>query len=143
MLTVTRLKILMNIGIAFIKMSQFADAASSFEAIMEVSPDHHAGKPIFKMMLSMKFSSRKIIGFNLILCYYALGDRERMKKGFQKMLAIRPPLIDKSEETTINTKNEPIHDHDVFTQDRLRALSKEKYVHLITLQVSSADDDPV
>ena len=41
---IMRLKILMNIGIAFIKMSQFADAASSFEAIMEVSPDHRAGE---------------------------------------------------------------------------------------------------
>ncbi len=41
-----RLKILMNIGIAFIKMAQFADAASSFEAIMEVSPDHQAGEKI-------------------------------------------------------------------------------------------------
>ena len=28
-------------------------------------------------------------GFNLILCYYALGDKERMQQGFVRMLSIQ------------------------------------------------------
>ena len=27
--------------------------------------------------------------FNLILCYFALGDREKMKKGFVRILGLR------------------------------------------------------
>ena len=28
-------------------------------------------------------------GFNLILCYYALGDKEKMQQGFVRMLSIQ------------------------------------------------------
>ncbi len=47
----------------------------SYEAIMEGRPDLQSG-------------------FNLVVCYFALGDKEKMKKGFAKLLSIkshRPP----------------------------------------------------
>ena len=28
-------------------------------------------------------------GFNLVLCYYATGEKERMKKGFSRLLSTR------------------------------------------------------
>lgn len=28
-------------------------------------------------------------GFNLVLCYYAAGEKERMKKGFSRLLSVR------------------------------------------------------
>lgn len=64
-----RIKIMQNIGVAFIKTGQYTDAISSFEHIMSTSPNLKAG-------------------FNLILCYFATGDRDQMKKAFQKLLAV-------------------------------------------------------
>ncbi|XP_009076255.1 PREDICTED: intraflagellar transport protein 88 homolog isoform X2 [Acanthisitta chloris] len=64
-----RMKIMENIGVAFIKTGQYVDAISSFEEIMSISPNLKAG-------------------FNLILCYFAIGNGEQMKKAFQKLLAV-------------------------------------------------------
>ncbi|KAK3096733.1 hypothetical protein FSP39_002774 [Pinctada imbricata] len=64
-----RTKIMQNIGIVFVKMGQYNDAITSFEHIMSEAPS-------FKT------------GFNLILCYFALGDREKMKRAFQKLLTV-------------------------------------------------------
>ncbi|KAJ3111494.1 Intraflagellar transport protein 88 [Physocladia obscura] len=105
-----RLKIMRNIGAAFVKMGQFQDAITSFESIMEISPDHHTG-------------------FNLILCYFALGDRERMKKGLQKLVAIRAPSIEQNDDITAgntSTGSDPIDDHEVFNEDKLREIARER-----------------
>uniref|UniRef100_A0A7N6FBN2 Intraflagellar transport 88 homolog n=1 Tax=Anabas testudineus TaxID=64144 RepID=A0A7N6FBN2_ANATE len=69
-----RIKIMQNIGVVFIRMGQYSDAITSFEHIMSESPNIKTG-------------------FNLILCYYAIGDRERMKKAFQKLISV-PLSID-------------------------------------------------
>ena len=58
-----------NIGILFVKMGQYNDACSSFEWIMSEQGD-------FKT------------GLHLVLCYYATGDKERMKKGFSQLCEI-------------------------------------------------------
>lgn len=71
-----RFKIMRNIGNAFVKMGQFADAIQSFEEIID------AGTEDFQ------------VGFNLLVCYYALGDAEKMKKGFSKLASL--PLEDQS-----------------------------------------------
>lgn len=49
-----RFKIMRNIGNAFVKMGQYPDAITSFESIMEEKSDYHTG-------------------FNLLLCYFAMG----------------------------------------------------------------------
>lgn len=64
-----RIKIMQNIGLVFVRMGQYSDAITSFEHIMGESPNIETG-------------------FNLILCYYAIGDRERMKKAFQKLISV-------------------------------------------------------
>ncbi|KAJ3390058.1 Intraflagellar transport protein 88 [Entophlyctis sp. JEL0112] len=103
-----RLKIMRNIGAAFIKMGQFQDAITSYESIMEISPDHHTG-------------------FNLILCYFALGDRDRMKKGLQKLVAIRAPVVEQNDDINSGTaSDEPIEDHELFNEDSLRAIARER-----------------
>lgn len=58
-----------NIGVAFIETGRYIDAIHSFEHIMSMSPNLKAG-------------------YNLILCYFATGDREQMKKAFQKLIAV-------------------------------------------------------
>lgn len=64
-----RYKIMRNIGNAFVRLGQFQDAIQSYEAIMEGHADFQTG-------------------FNLIICYYALGDAEKMRRGFTKLLSI-------------------------------------------------------
>lgn len=76
-----RLKIMSNIGIVFTKMGQYNDAITSFEHIMQDEAD-------FKT------------GFNLILCYFALGDREKMKRAFQKLLTVDLKIDDEEKYTT-------------------------------------------
>lgn len=70
-----RLKISHNIGILFIKMGQYSDAAASFEFIMSVRADLKSG-------------------LHLILCYYALGDVEKMKRAFQHLLDVPNDMSD-------------------------------------------------
>lgn len=74
-----RYKLFRNIGNAFIKMGQYRDAVNSFETIHEGTGDISAG-------------------FNLILCHYALGEKEKMKRTFIKMLNSRPTGSDDKEE---------------------------------------------
>ncbi len=68
------------------------------------------------------------LGFNLILCYFALGEKERMKNGFRKLLSIPSQQIDSFVEQNHVGKDEPIHDHAVFTHDALRDIAHEKYL---------------
>eukprot|EP00842_Homolaphlyctis_polyrhiza_P000412 jgi/Hompol1/1371/HPOL_005581-RA len=103
-----RLKIMRNIGCAFIKMGQFQDAITSLEAIMEGNPDHHTG-------------------FNLILCYFAIGDREKMKRGFHRLVSTAPAVVEQSEDIMgPSSKDEPIEDHEVFNEDALRSIARER-----------------
>ncbi|KAJ1565120.1 Intraflagellar transport protein 88, partial [Cladochytrium tenue] len=129
-----RLKIMKNIGNAFVKMGQFQDAITSYESIMEISPDFHTG-------------------FNLILCYFALGDRERMRRGLQGLVSIRRAVVEQGDELGLgvagtgassastaaaagSASDDPIEDHEVFNEDRLRAVARarrmeaEKYMIL-------------
>merc|ERR1719464_160097 len=67
-----RFQIMRNIGHSFFKMHQFPDAIDSYENLLMHGARH------------LDFMT----GFNLILCYYALGDKEKMKSGFLKLLNI-------------------------------------------------------
>ena len=70
-----RIRIMANIGACFIKLGQFEDAITSYEHIMN---EHADFKP----------------GFNLILCYYAIRDAERMRKSFLKLLNVASGVDD-------------------------------------------------
>lgn len=102
-----RLRIMRNIGNSFVKMGQYQDAITSFEAIMEGCPDYHTG-------------------FNLVLCYFAIGDREKMKRGFQRLVSFVSPSIEQNEDSDPIFKDDPIEDHAVFDEDSLRAISRER-----------------
>ena len=66
-----RYRAMRNIGNAFMKLGQYQDALQTYETIMEGFPDH-------------------LTGFNLLVCYYALGDKDKMKKAFMKLVSIQP-----------------------------------------------------
>lgn len=81
-----RIKIMQNIGVVFVRMGQYSDAITSFEHIMSESPNIRTG-------------------FNLILCYYAIGDRERMKKAFQKLIAVPLGIDDEDKYIPSNVRH--------------------------------------
>lgn len=66
-----RLKITENIGVLFIRMGQYADAASSFEFIMSERADIRNG-------------------IHLLLCYYTMGDVEKIKNTFRSLCDVQP-----------------------------------------------------
>ncbi|XP_074841372.1 intraflagellar transport protein 88 homolog isoform X1 [Carettochelys insculpta] len=102
-----RIKIMQNIGVAFIKTGRYTDGISSFEHIMNTSPNLKAG-------------------FNLILCYFATGDREQMKKAFQKLIAV--PLEIDYDDKYVSPNDDP-HTNlliEAIKNDQLRQMEHER-----------------
>ncbi|KAF4787655.1 Intraflagellar transport protein 88 like protein [Turdus rufiventris] len=102
-----RIKIMENIGVAFIKTGQYVDAISSFEEIMSISPNLKAG-------------------FNLILCYFAIGNGEQMKKAFKNLIEV--PLEVNYEEKYISL-NEDLHTNlliEAIKNDSLSQIERER-----------------
>jgi intraflagellar transport protein 88 len=61
-----------NIGHAFVRLGQYQDAMQSYDTVMEGAPD-------------------VVTGYNLVVCFHALGDKEKMKKSFTRLLSTTPP----------------------------------------------------
>ena len=95
-----RYKIMRNIGNAFVRLGQFQDAIASFEQIMDGSPDLQTG-------------------FNLVLCHYASGDRNRMKKAFSSLLSVRE--LGMEDEEALESELD-----DVLNEDGLKEQLKKK-----------------
>ncbi|XP_055309394.1 intraflagellar transport protein 88 homolog [Sitodiplosis mosellana] len=106
-----RLKISHNIGILFIKMGQYSDAATSFEFIMS------------EQRADLKS------GLHLILCYYVLGDIEKMKRGFQHLLDV--PIEMNDDHRISNLMSNPSHQYviDFIKNDKL-AIHENRQKHL-------------
>ncbi|XP_074186238.1 intraflagellar transport protein 88 homolog isoform X4 [Rhinolophus sinicus] len=110
-----RIKIMRNIGVAFIKTGQYSDAINSFEHIMSMAPNLKAG-------------------FNLTLSYFAVGDREKMKKAFQKLIAVPLEIddddkyISPSDDTHTNLVIEAIKNDHLRQMERERKAMAEKYI---------------
>ncbi|KXJ23694.1 intraflagellar transport protein 88 homolog [Exaiptasia diaphana] len=102
-----RIKIMQNIGIAFIQMGQYSDAVTSFEHIMAEKANFHTG-------------------FNLILCYYGLGDRDKMKKTFQKLMTIDLGIDDEDKYTASSDDKAQTTILEVIRNDKLRQIEKKK-----------------
>ena len=72
-----RFQILRNIGNSFVKLGQFQDAIDSYESVMAGAPDIQSG-------------------FNLMVCLFARGDKEKMRRHFTKLLTI--PIVGMTEQ---------------------------------------------
>lgn len=85
-----KIKIMQNIAVTFVSMGQYSDAITSYEHIMSESPNIHCG-------------------YNLILCYYAIGDKERMKVAFQKLIAVPLGIDDEDKyiSSSVSGSNHP------------------------------------
>uniref|UniRef100_A0A8C9Y6F0 Intraflagellar transport protein 88 homolog n=1 Tax=Sander lucioperca TaxID=283035 RepID=A0A8C9Y6F0_SANLU len=110
-----RIKIMQNIGVVFVRMGQYSDAITSFEHIMSESPNIKTG-------------------FNLILCYYAIGDRERMKKAFQKLISVPLGIDDEDKYIPSNDDTDSSMVIEAIKNDKLHQMERdlkvlaEKYI---------------
>lgn len=86
-----RFKIMRNIGHSFFKMHQFPDAIDSYENLLMHGAQH------------LDFMT----GFNLMLCYYALGDKDKMKSGFLKLLNIEQVGLEDFDEEELELGDSP------------------------------------
>ena len=99
-----RAKIRKNIGIAFVKLGNFQEAIETYESILQESPDFPTA-------------------FNLLLCLYAIGDKDRLKRYFTVMVNIElPGLEEELDEELVPTKD----DAPETGNDKLKEELKEK-----------------
>eukprot|EP00200_Dunaliella_tertiolecta_P002646 CAMPEP_0202352668 /NCGR_PEP_ID=MMETSP1126-20121109/8762_1 /ASSEMBLY_ACC=CAM_ASM_000457 /TAXON_ID=3047 /ORGANISM="Dunaliella tertiolecta, Strain CCMP1320" /LENGTH=799 /DNA_ID=CAMNT_0048944913 /DNA_START=62 /DNA_END=2461 /DNA_ORIENTATION=+ len=75
-------KIMRNIGLAFVHMGQYQDAHQTFTTVMNSVPDHQTG-------------------YNLVVCSFALGDREGMKQAFLRLLEVPPYEMEDDEDVDL------------------------------------------
>lgn len=100
-----RYKIKRNIGAAQIKLGHYQDAAATFEDVMEGNADFQSG-------------------FNLIICYYAIGEHEKMRRGFTSLIGI--PMEGLSEE---EEEEEALADESKDSGDDDRHTSSKEHLH--------------
>ena len=74
-----KLKIKKNVALALVKMKEFGRAIEIYEDIMNDTPDFD-------------------VGFNLIVCLYALGEKEKMRTWFERLLMIEIPGTEEEEQ---------------------------------------------
>ncbi|CAH8527505.1 unnamed protein product [Dicrocoelium dendriticum] len=103
----TRIKIMRNIGITFIKLGQLNDAITSFEHIMQEEPDAKTG-------------------FNLILCYHLNGDKNKMKHAFQQLTRVDLHLDDEDRYLPHNDDKHYELILEVIRNDALRLFEKKR-----------------
>ena len=82
-----RAKIKKNIAIAFVKLGNFQEAIETYESILQESPDFATA-------------------FNLLLCLYAIGDKDRLKRYFTLMLNIELPGLEEELEEGFTKEND-------------------------------------
>jgi intraflagellar transport protein 88 len=74
-----KLKIKKNVGLALVKQKRFGKAIEMYEDIMNENPEFD-------------------VGFNLIVCLYALGEKEKMRTWFERLLMIDIPGVEEEEQ---------------------------------------------
>uniref|UniRef100_A0A8C4GPU5 Intraflagellar transport protein 88 homolog n=1 Tax=Dicentrarchus labrax TaxID=13489 RepID=A0A8C4GPU5_DICLA len=107
-----RIKIMQNIGVVFVRMGQYSDAITSFEHIMSESPNIKTG-------------------FNLILCYYAIGDRDRMKKAFQKLISVPLGIDDEDKYIPSNDDTSSNMIIEAIKNDKLHQMERDLCVDMV------------
>ena len=105
-----KLKIKRNVGLALVKQKRFGKAIEVYEDIMNDTADFD-------------------VGFHLIVCLYALGEREKMRTWFERLLMIDSPGTDEEEQEELaqmqkKDMDKPSGDADPLKQ-YLRAKKKE------------------
>ncbi|KAG5475869.1 hypothetical protein CUR178_03582 [Leishmania enriettii] len=103
-----------NIANAFVKLGQYRDAANSYETVVEGNGDVNAT-------------------FNLILCYYALGETEKMKRAFTRLTNARLAGLEGEEDFEEEEKRK-----DVLVDDGLSRMRKERRSRYLKYVITAA-----
>ncbi|TMW56883.1 hypothetical protein Poli38472_002808 [Pythium oligandrum] len=101
-----RYKIKRNIGAAQIKLGHYQDAAATFEDIMEGNADFQSG-------------------FNLIICYYAIGEHEKMRRGFTNLISIPMEGLSEEEEEELASESKESESDHTSSKDHLQTLKTD------------------
>ncbi len=73
-----KLKIKKNVALAYVKQKNFGKAIEVYEDIMNDTPEFD-------------------VGFNLIVCLFALDEKDKMRTWFERLLMVDIPGIDEEE----------------------------------------------
>ncbi|CAJ1009709.1 putative Tetratricopeptide repeat [Leishmania naiffi] len=103
-----------NIANAFVRLGQYRDAANSYETVVEGNGDVNAT-------------------YNLILCYYALGETEQMKRTFTRLTNCRLTGLDSEEDFEEEEKWK-----DVLVDDGLSRMRKERHARYLKYIITAA-----
>eukprot|EP01031_Cornospumella_fuschlensis_P030084 gene30084-36335_t len=125
-----RYRIIRNIGNAFVKLRQFQDAIENYETIMsQGAADIQSA-------------------FNLLLCLYARGDKDKIRKHFMRMLSIPIPGMTEDDEERANEQTVSV-DAAVEKEDMLRSdltqrfeMSNERILTSARLVAPLLDEKP-
>jgi len=101
-----KMKIKRNVALVLVKQKRFGKAIEVYEDIMSDSPDFD-------------------VGFNLIVCLYALGEKEKMRTMFERLLMIPIPGMDEEEQEELLQMQNKL-DKPVGEVDPLKSYLKEK-----------------
>jgi intraflagellar transport protein 88 len=101
-----KLKIKKNVGLALVKQKRFGKGIEVYEDIMNDQPDFD-------------------VGFNLIVCLYSLGEREKMRTWFERLLLIDIPGVEEEEQQEL-LELQKKDDGRVGETDPLKTWLKEK-----------------
>lgn len=101
-----KLKIKKNVGLALIKQKRFGKAIEMYEDIMNETPEFD-------------------VGFNLIVCLYALGEKDKMRTWFERLLMIDIPGVDEEEQEELMQMKDKT-DKALREKDPLREYLTEK-----------------
>ncbi|XP_019856769.1 PREDICTED: intraflagellar transport protein 88 homolog [Amphimedon queenslandica] len=106
-----RFHILQNICTAYIRMGQYNDAINTYEHLMS----------------EMKENGNYDVAMNLLLCYYALRDVDKLKRHFQRMILIETGT-DYDDDRYYSTDESDYQQRmliEAISDDSLRRLEKE------------------
>ncbi|CAG08235.1 unnamed protein product [Tetraodon nigroviridis] len=109
-----KMKIMENFGLFFVRIGQYPKAIIYFEDVMSQRPNTKTG-------------------YNLVLCYYAIGDKERMKKGFQKLISVplgfdEDKYIPSNDDGSTDMFIEAIQNDKLHQMERNLKQRSEKYI---------------
>jgi len=102
-----RIKIMKNIAIVFVKLGQYNDAVTSYEHIVSEKPEIESC-------------------FNLLLCHYAVGDRDKIRKTFQRLVQINSGVDDEEKYSPVTDDPQQALLVEIIRNDSLRQLEKQK-----------------
>ena len=106
-----RSKVKRNIGNAFFRSGKLLQAMKHYEEVVNSTPD----------------SDYKAC-YNLFLCHYAMGDKDRMKNDFTLLVDIRANVIDVDDDLASQAFSTPIDDGDDLSKQDEQLLVAAKLV---------------